>query len=97
MSRTVHMAPILRRMRPLLTPKAQNSNHYISRTGSKMRSGQYAASPGRSDARGRVVRRFNPGSITRGSACLTSVCVQGDLKAVIYGQARRVLETTFFA
>ncbi len=24
------------------------------------------------------------------------VCVQGDLKAVIYGQVRRVLETTFF-
>jgi hypothetical protein len=25
------------------------------------------------------------------------VCVQGDLKALIYSQARRVLETTFFA
>jgi hypothetical protein len=24
------------------------------------------------------------------------VCIQGDLKAFIYGQARRVLETTFF-
>jgi hypothetical protein len=24
------------------------------------------------------------------------VCVQGDLKAVIYGQARRLVETTFF-
>jgi hypothetical protein len=44
-----------------------------------------------------VVRRFDPGSITRGTACLTSVCVQGDLKAVIYGQASRVLETTLFA
>ena len=32
----------------------------------------------------------------RGRACLTSVCVQGDLEAFIYGQARRVLETTFF-
>ena len=32
----------------------------------------------------------------RGRACLTSVCVKGDLKAVIYGQARRVPETTFF-
>ena len=32
----------------------------------------------------------------RGPASLTSVCVQGDLKAFIYGQARRVLETTFF-
>jgi hypothetical protein len=36
-------------------------------------------------------------SIMGGLACLTSVCVQGDLKAVIYGQASRVLETTFFA
>jgi len=24
------------------------------------------------------------------------VCVQGDLKAVIYGQVRRVVETTYF-
>ena len=32
----------------------------------------------------------------RGTACLTSVCVQGDLKAAIYGQARRVVGTTFF-
>jgi hypothetical protein len=31
-----------------------------------------------------------------GPACLTSVFVQGDLKAVIYAQARRVVETTFF-
>jgi hypothetical protein len=30
------------------------------------------------------------------SACLSSVCVQGVLKAVIYGQARKVVETTFF-
>jgi hypothetical protein len=47
--------------------------------------------------RGRgVVRRFDPGSVTRGTACLTSVCVQGGLKAVEYCQARMVLETTFF-
>jgi hypothetical protein len=32
----------------------------------------------------------------RGTACLTSVCLQGDLKAAIYGQARWVLETMFF-
>jgi len=31
------------------------------------------------------------------TVCLTSVCVQGDLKAFISGQARKVLETTFFA
>jgi hypothetical protein len=36
-------------------------------------------------------------SIMGGPACLTSVCVQGDLKAVIYGQSSSVLETTFFA
>jgi hypothetical protein len=48
--------------------------------------------------RGRgVVRSFDPGSVTRGPACLTSVCVQGDMKAFIYGQVRRVLETTYFA
>jgi hypothetical protein len=34
-------------------------------------------------------------SIMRGGACLTSVCVHGDLKAVECCQARRVLETTF--
>jgi hypothetical protein len=43
-----------------------------------------------------VVRSFDPGSVTRGTTCLTSVCVQGDLKAVEYGQAGRVVETTFF-
>jgi hypothetical protein len=43
-----------------------------------------------------VVRSFDPGSVTRGTACLPSVCVQGDLKAFIYGQVRRVLETTSF-
>jgi hypothetical protein len=38
--------------------------------------------------RGRgVVRRFDPGSVTRGTACLTWVCVQAVLKASIYGQA----------
>jgi hypothetical protein len=40
--------------------------------------------------RGRgVVRRFDPGSVTRGTACLTSVCLQAVLKAAIYGQGRR--------
>jgi len=43
-----------------------------------------------------VVRRFDPGSVTRGTAALASVCGQGDLKAVIDGEARRVLKTTFF-
>jgi hypothetical protein len=31
-----------------------------------------------------------------GRACLTAVCVQGDLKDAICGQVSRVLETTFF-
>jgi hypothetical protein len=48
------------------------------------------------DTGGGVVRSFDPGPVTRGTACLTSVCVQGDLKASIYGQTRRVLETEFF-
>ena len=42
-----------------------------------------------------MVRSFDPGAVTRGRACLTSVCVQGDMKLVINGQARRVVETTF--
>jgi hypothetical protein len=45
---------------------------------------------------GGVVRSYDPGSVTRGTSCLTPVCVQGDMKAFIYGQARRVVETTFF-
>ena len=65
--------------------------------GIKMRSGQYATPRRDADAGGGVCRSFDPGSVTRGTACLTSVCVQGDLKADIYAQARRVVKTTFFA
>jgi hypothetical protein len=43
-----------------------------------------------------VVSSFAPGSVARGTARLTSVYMQADLKAVIYGQAGRVLETMFF-
>jgi hypothetical protein len=39
----VHRAPVRRRIRTLRTPKAQNSNYHISRTGIKMCSDQYAA------------------------------------------------------
>jgi hypothetical protein len=42
-------------------------------------------------------QEFRPRSTMRGTACLTSVCLQGDLKAAIYGQAHGVLETMFFA
>ena len=65
----------------------------------KMRSGAYASSRQDTDYAGKrgVVRSIDPWSVTRGTACLTSVYVQGDLKVIISGQARRVLETTFFA
>ena len=67
------------------------------RTGIEMRSGAYASSRQDTDyTGGGVVRSFDPGSVTRSTACLTSVCVQGDLKALICGQARRVVGTTFF-
>ena len=39
----VHRAPVLRQIRPLLTPKAQTSDHYISSTDIRSRSGQYAS------------------------------------------------------
>ena len=63
-----------------------------------MRLGGCAASSQNTDADTGVgvVRCLTGWSIMRGPASLTSVCVQGDLKAFIYGQARRVLETTFF-
>jgi hypothetical protein len=63
----------------------------------KMRLGGCVASSQNDDADtgGGVVRSFDPASVTRGTACLTSVCVQGDMKAFIYGQARRLVETTF--
>jgi hypothetical protein len=56
----------------------------------KMRLGAYASSRQDTDADtgGGVGRRFDPGSVTRGTACLAWMCVQGDLKAVEYGQAR---------
>src|SRR5918994_2452660 len=64
----------------------------------KMRLGAYASSrqDTDTDTGGGVVRCFDPGSVTRGAACLTSVCVQGDMKAFRHAQARRVVETTFF-
>jgi hypothetical protein len=64
----------------------------------KMHSGGCASCSQNADANTGVgvVRCFDSGSVTRGTVCLTSVCVQGDLKAAIYGQASRVVETTFF-
>ena len=80
------------------TSRLLKVNHYMLHLRIKMRSGGCAAFlSGYRPIRGQGWSGVSaPGLITRGTACLTSVCVQGDLKAVIYGQARRVLETTFF-
>jgi len=48
--RIVHRAPVRRRMRQLLTLRAQTSDHYISCTGIKMRLSQYASSHQDADA-----------------------------------------------
>ena len=44
MCRTGHMAPYSDGVGRLEHSRAQNSNHYISRTGIEMRSGAYASS-----------------------------------------------------
>ena len=73
-------------------------NHYMLHLRIMMRLGGCVASSQNTDTDTGVgvVRSFDPGSVTRGKACLTSVCVQDDMKASIYGQARRVVETMFF-
>jgi len=45
---------------------------------------------------GRGSRSYDSRSRTRGTARLAWMCIQGDLKAVIYGEARRGVEITFF-
>ena len=55
--------------------------------------GAYASSRQNTDDAGAgVVRSFDPGSITRGTTRLTSVCVQGDLKlcSIRLGPTHRV-------
>jgi hypothetical protein len=81
------------------TSRLLKVDHYMLHVHIKMRLGGCAASSQNTDAdtEGGVVSSFDPGSVTRGKACLTSVCTQGDLKAAIHGQARRVLETTSIA
>jgi hypothetical protein len=81
------------------TSRLLEVDHYIAHVRIEMRLGGCAIflQNTDTDTRGGVVRCFDPGSVTRGTACLTYVCVQGYLKVVICGQARRVLETTFFA
>src|SRR5918992_2146925 len=80
------------------TSRLINVNHYMFHLRIMMRSGGCVAFSQNTDTDTRVgvVRSFDPGSVTRGTACLTSVCIQGDLKAFICGQARRVVGTTFF-
>jgi hypothetical protein len=80
------------------TSRLLKVNHYMLHVRIMMRLGGCVAFSQNTDTDTGVgvVRSFDPGSVTRGTACLTSVCVQGDIKALIYGQARRVVETTFF-
>jgi hypothetical protein len=55
---------------------AQKADHYLLRVHIKRRSGTYASSRQDTDYAGRgVVRSFDPGSVTRGTTCLTSVCI----------------------
>jgi hypothetical protein len=51
-------------------------NHYMLYVRMMMRLGAYASSRQDTDyARAGVVRRFDPGPVTRGTACLTWMCV----------------------
>jgi hypothetical protein len=65
---------------------AQKADHYISRAGMKMRSGQYAASL-RTLIReeGETAGGKHPQPIMRGTARLAWMCVQGDLKDATRG------------
>jgi hypothetical protein len=80
--------------RPWGAEKSQ-ADHYMLHVCTEMRSGQYATPRQDADA-GEGYQDFRPRSTTRGTARLAWMCVQGDLKAVIHGEARRVDETTFF-
>jgi hypothetical protein len=53
----------------------------------KMRLGAYASSrqDTDTDTGGGVVRSFDPGSVTRGTACLTRMCIRAGLKAATRG------------
>jgi hypothetical protein len=73
--RTVHRAQVLRRSRPLLTLKAQTSDHYMLRVRIKMRSGQYAAPREDADAGAGGRQEFRGRLIAEGPAVLTLMCV----------------------
>jgi hypothetical protein len=72
-------------------------DHYMLHVRIKMRSGGCVAFSQNTDTDTGVgvVRCSRGWSIMGGPACLNSVCVQGDLKAVIDGEARRVVEEVF--
>jgi hypothetical protein len=66
--------------------QAQKADHHVLRVRIKMRSGAHASSRQDTDYAGAVVvRSYDPGSVTRGPACLTSVCIQGDMKDATRG------------
>jgi hypothetical protein len=80
------------------TSRLLKVNHYMLHVRIEMRLGGCVAFSQNidTDTGPGVVRRYDPRSTTRGTACLTWVCLQGDIKASIHGQARSVLETTSF-
>jgi hypothetical protein len=81
--RTVHRDPVIRWFPLLLTFRAQKAKHYTWRTDMKKLSGACASLRHCArilTIRGRgVVRSFDPGSVTRGTSILTSMCIEADL------------------
>jgi hypothetical protein len=79
------------------TSRLLKVDHYMVHVRIEMRLGAYASSRQDTDYTGAgVVRSYDPGSVTRGTACLTQVCVQGDIEALTSVQARRAAGTTSF-
>jgi len=78
------------------TSRLLKVNHYMLHLRIMMRLGGCVAFSQNTDTdtRGWVVRSYDPGSCMRGTACLTSVCTRR-FEGLVYGQARRVVETTF--
>jgi hypothetical protein len=69
------------------TSRLRKVNHYMLHLRIMMRLGGCVAFSQNTDTDTRVgvVRSFDLGSVTRGTVCLTWVCIQGDLKTVICG------------
>jgi hypothetical protein len=94
--RTVNRTLVLRRIRPLLTLRTQTSDHHVLRVRIKKCSDQYAASR-QDDDTGEGYQELRP-RVHYGRYVLPAfgVCTRR-FEGVIYGQARRALETTSFA